>query len=153
MKQLNEQEILHIAASYSSQAERCIYDVRKKITSVGGSSKTAERIIAHLIKEKFINETRYCRSFVNDKFRFNRWGRIKIAYELRSKNIDDKLINEAISNINEDEYESALFALLKDKKKTVKGQTEQDIFAKLYRFAVSRGFESNLTVQQLKKLL
>jgi len=152
MKQLNEQEILHIAASYSSQAERCIYDVRKKITSVGGSSETTERIITHLIKEKFIDEMRYCRSFVNDKFRFNRWGRIKIAYELRSKNLDDKLINEAITNINEDEYESTLFALLKDKNRTVKGQTEQDIFAKLYRFALSRGFESDLTVRQLKKL-
>jgi len=151
MKQLNEQEILHLAASYCSMAERCIYDVRKKIASVGASPETAERIIAHLLKEKFIDEARYCRSFVNDKFRFNRWGRIKISYELRGKNIPDTLINKAIVNIDEDEYESTLFALLKDKKRTVKGQTEQDIFAKLYRFSVSRGFESDLTVRQLKK--
>ena len=151
MKQLNEQEILHLAASYCSMAERCIYDVRKKIASAGASPETAERIIAHLLKEKFIDEARYCRSFVNDKFRFNRWGRIKISYELRGKNIDDSLINEAIANIDEDEYESALFALLKDKKRTVKGKTEQDIFAKLYSFAVSKGFESDLTVRQLKK--
>ena len=153
MKQLSEREILHLAASYCSLAERCIYDVRKKIVSAGALPEMAEQIIAHLLKEKFIDEARYCRSFVSDKFRFNRWGRIKIDYELRGKNIDNLLINEALTDIDEEEYESILFALLKDKKRTVKGQTEWDIFSKLYRFALNRGFESSLTVRQLKKLL
>ena len=153
MKQLNEQEILHIAASYCSMVERCIYDVRKKIASVGASPETGERIIAHLLKEKFIDEARYCRGFVNDKFRFNRWGRIKIGYELRGKNVDDILISEAMSTIDEDEYESVVIALLKEKKRTVKGKDGHAVFSKLYRFAIGRGFESNLIVQQLRKLL
>jgi len=153
MKQLNEQEILRSAASYCSMAERCIYDVRKKIAAAGASPETEERIIAHLLKEKFIDEARYCRSFVRDKFRFNRWGRIKISYELQNKRISDSLINEAITDIDEEEYESVLLDLLQDKKRTVKGQSDRDIFAKLYRFAISKGFESDLTVQQLKKNL
>jgi len=152
MKQLTDQEILHLAASYSSLTERCIYDVRKKINSTGASSETTERIIAHLLKEKFIDETRYCRSFVNDKFRFNRWGRIKIIYELRGKKIPETIINEAVMAIDEEEYASVLFTLLKDKKRSFKGKTEQDIFAKLYRFALSRGFESDLTIMQLKTI-
>ena len=152
MKQLSEQEMLHIAASYSSLAERCIYDVRKKLNSVGAQSETADRIVAHLLKEKFIDEARYCRSFVNDKFRFNRWGRIKIGYELRGKQISEALIDKALMTIDDEEYESVLLALLKDKKRTVKGKTGQDIFSKLYRFAIGRGFESDLTVRQLKKM-
>ena len=153
MKQLSDQEILHLAASYCSLAERCIYDVRKKITSIGAQSETAERIIAHLLKEKFIDEARYCRSFVNDKFRFNHWGRIKIGHELRSKKIAETLVDKALEQIDDEEYASVLSTLLKDKKRTTKGRTEQDVFAKLYRFAVSRGFESDLTMRQLKKLL
>jgi len=152
MKQFNEQEILHVAASYCSLAERCINDVRKKIALAGASPEIEERIISYLLKEKFIDEARYCRSFVKDKFRFNRWGRIKIDFELRSKNIAGLLINEAVAIIDEDEYESVLFTLLKEKKRTVKGKNEQDIFPKLYRFAVSRGFESSLIIRQLKKL-
>ena len=152
MKPRNESEILHLAASYCSTAERCIQDVRMKIVSAGATPEMEGRIIDRLLKEKFIDETRYCRCFVNDKFRFNRWGRIKIGYELRQKNIDSANISETIGRIDEETYKSALFALLKDKKRTTKGQTEQDIFNKLYRFAISRGFESNLTVQQLKKL-
>ena len=152
MKQRNEPEILHFAASYCSMAERCIQDVRLKIVSAGATPEMEERIITRLLKEKFIDETRYCRSFVNDKFRFNHWGRIKIGYELRQKNIDSALISSAIDQIDEQAYESVLYALLKDKKRTVKGQTEQDLFNKLYRFATGKGFESNVTVRQLKKL-
>ena len=152
MKQRNEQEILHRVASYCSTAERCIEDVRLKIVSAGATPEMEERIIARLLQEKFIDETRFCRCFVNDKFRFNRWGRIKISYELRQKNITSELISEALSQIDEEDYKSVLHALLKEKKRTAKGQTEQDLFNKLYRFALSRGFESNLTVQQLKKL-
>ena len=152
MKQRNESEILHWAASYCSSAERCVQDVRLKIVSAGASPEMQERIIARLLKEKFIDETRFCRSFVKDKFRFNRWGRIKIGYELRQKEIASELIDEAICQIDEEEYLSVLHDLLVDKKRTTKGKTEQELFAKLYRFAVSRGFESNLTIQQLKKM-
>ena len=63
------------------------------------------------------------------------------------------LINEAFTQIDEDEYESVLFALLKEKKRTSKGRTQQDVFPKLYRFAVSKGFESDLTLRQLKKMI
>jgi len=152
MRQQTESEILHFAASYCSIAERCVFDVRKRILSAGASPEMTEQIIKQLKKEKFIDESRYCRSFVKDKFRFNRWGRIKISYELRGKNITSELISEAISQIDEDEYESVLYDLLKDKKRMAKGRTEQDIFRQLYRFAASRGFESHLTVQQLKRL-
>lgn len=152
MKHRTESEIVHLAASYCSAAERCIQDVRMKTTAAGATPEMEERIIARLLKEKLIDETRYGRCFVNDKFRFNRWGRIKIGYELRQKNIAPEIVSEALSLLDEEEYESVLYALLKDRKRTVKGRTEQDIFSKLYRFAISRGFEGNLTVRQLNKL-
>ena len=152
MRRQTEPEMLRLIASYCSKAERCIQDVRKKISTTSISSEVEERIIARLLKERYIDESRYCRSFVKDKFRFNRWGRIKIGYELRGKNISANDINEAISQIDEDEYNSVLYDLLKDKMRTTMGKTAQDNFNKLYRFALSRGFESNLTLQQLKKL-
>ena len=152
MKQRTESEILHLAAAYCSTAERCVQDVRQRITSLDATPEMAERIIAYLLKEKFIDESRYCRSFVNDKFKFSRWGRIKTGYELRQKGIDAAIISETISQINEEAYESVLYTLLKEKKRTTKGQTEQDVCTKLYRFAIQRGFESSLILQQLKIL-
>jgi regulatory protein len=161
-----ESEILAFLARYCSQAERCIDDVRKKIQSAGFTNDVAyrtvdmemrtndaeKRIIDRLIKEKFIDERRFCRSFVNDKLKFNHWGRIKISFELKKRNIKSEIYSDAIDSIEEDKYISILNDLLKSKKRSTKGRSTQDVFQKLYRFASSRGFESPLIIKMLKDL-
>lgn len=153
MKQASEAEILHRMAAYCSTAERCKKDVRKKIEQAGLSAEAAERIIAHLEKEKYIDEKRFAGSFVNDKLRFNKWGRVKIAYELGKKLIPTSIRNEALDRIDEDTYRSILFSLLKDKKKSTKAKDERELFAKLLRFAGGRGFESREATACLRQLL
>lgn len=152
MKQITEQEMLHRAAAYCSAAERCIQDVQKKINAAGLAPEASDRIIARLINEKFINEERFCKSYINDKLRFNKWGRIKIAYELQKKGIPSATRSEALANIDDEEYLGILHSLLKDKKKTVKGKDERDAFAKLLRFAAGRGFESREAISCLQQL-
>ena len=149
----SEAEMLNTLAKYCSQAERCLYDVRKKIKAEGLSEEAEKRITDYLISDRFIDEKRFCRSFVNDKFKFNHWGRIKICYELKSRNIPQHTYSEAIDTINEDEYIAILADMLKSKKRTVKGRSPQDIFQKLCRFAASRGFETPLIIDTLKSIL
>ena len=126
MEQITESEMLRRAAAYCSTAEHCIQDVQKKIKAAGLSQEEGERIIARLLQEKFIDEHRFARYFVNDKLRFNKWGRIKIAYELQKRNIPAPIRSE--------------------------GKDERDIYIKLLRFAAGRGFESRETSRCLKQL-
>lgn len=149
MRELTEAEMLHRAAAYCSASERCRQEVEKKILAAGFSPEVAERISERLIKEKFIDEARFCRSFVNDKLRFNRWGRIRIGYELRMKHIPPNLIQEALDEIDENLYLDILQTLLKEKRKTVKAKDSRDTFYKLLRFAAGRGFESELIMKCL----
>ncbi len=152
MEEMTEKEMLHRAAAYCSSAERCIQEVEKKIADAGLSPEASERIISHLVKEKFIDESRFSQSFVNDKLRFNKWGRVKIGYELRKKNIPSSCYSDALESINEEEYHSILLSLLKAKKKSTRGKDERDIFYKLLRFAAGRGFESNEAIRCLREL-
>lgn len=152
MGQITEAEMLHRAAAYCSTAERCIQDVEKKIKAAGLPREEGERIIARLIQEKFIDEQRFARYFVNDKLRFNKWGRIKIAYELQKKNIPAPVRQEALEGIDDTEYTSILLSLLKAKKKSTRGKDERDIYIKLLRFAAGRGFESREASRCLKQL-
>lgn len=149
----SESEMLGALAKYCSLAERCIYDVRKKIKAADLPEDAEKRIIDRLVQEKFIDEKRFVRSFVNDKFRFNHWGRIKISYELSRKNIKSEIYADAIDAIDEEEYISVLTDLLKSKKRTTKGRSPQDVFQKLCRFAASRGFETPLIINTVKGLL
>jgi regulatory protein len=147
-----ETEIISALARYCSQAERCSDDVRKKLNATELSEDAKNRMINQLIQEKFINEERFCRAFVNDKLKFNHWGRIKIVYELKRRHIKPETYDNAIGAIDENEYLSVLHQLLKSKKRSVKGRSEQELFRNLYRFAVSRGFESPLILKVLKDL-
>lgn len=152
MKQLSESEMLHRAAAYCSAAERCIQDVEKKIKAAGLTQEESERIIARLLKERFIDENRFAHYFVNDKLRFNKWGRIKIGYELQKKGIPSDIRTEALENIDEQEYQSILFSLLKSKKKSTHGKDQRDLYVKLLRFAAGRGFEGAIISQCLRQL-
>jgi len=151
MKQPTESEMLARAAAYCSTAERCRQDVEKKIIAAGLPSEIAERILERLVKEGFINEARYCRSFVNDKLRFNKWGRIRIGHELRMKNIPPALYYEALDTIDDELYAEILRGILKEKKKSIKARDKRDEFSKLFRFAAGRGFESELIMRSLRE--
>lgn len=155
----SESELLRALANYCSQTERCVSDVRKKIQaenldrSENLSREAEHRLIDTLLKEKFIDENRFARSFVHDKFQFNHWGRIKIGYELRIRGISPDIYHEALETvIDEDEYLAVLSELLLSKKRMVKGRTPQETYQKLCRFAVTRGFESSLIINILKKM-
>ncbi|MDR1201461.1 MAG: RecX family transcriptional regulator [Tannerellaceae bacterium] len=152
MKQQSESEMLYRMAAWCSLAERCTHDVQKKIANAGLSPDAQERIIARLLKEKFIDENRFASSFVNDKLRFNKWGRIKIAYELNKRKIAPDIRMEALERIDEQTYQTILLTLLKAKKKITKGTTDRDVFNKLLRFAAGRGFESKETISCLRLL-
>ncbi|MDR1557155.1 MAG: RecX family transcriptional regulator [Tannerellaceae bacterium] len=153
MKPTDETKMLHRMAAYCSTAERCILDVQQKIQAAGLTPEAGESIIAALKEDGFIDEKRYARCFVKDKLCFNKWGRIRITYELNKKNIPPEIGREVLDAIDETTYNSVLFSVLKEKKKTVHRKDEQEVFAQLLRFAAGRGFENEKIIPCLRRLL
>ncbi|MDR1371375.1 MAG: RecX family transcriptional regulator [Dysgonamonadaceae bacterium] len=133
-------EALHLLAAYCSRAERCISDVKKKLIQWEVSDTDQNDILKRLQEEKFLEETRFCRAFVNDKSKYNKWGVYKIRFELKKKHIPENIIREALGNIIPDENDERLLQLLQTKQKSVKGNDEFEIRQKLMRFAAGRGF-------------
>jgi regulatory protein len=140
MNQLSTEQALHRLAAYCSRAERCVSDIRRKMDAWEISAGEQDKIIRKLCQEKFLDESRYCRAFVNDKSKYSAWGIYKIKYELKKKQIPAYLIAEALENINSEENQEQLRLLLEQKRKTVKGKNEFEIRQKLMRFAAGRGF-------------
>lgn len=151
-RELSETEVLHRAAAYCSAGERCIQDVEKRILAAGLPEEACRRIIARLQQEGFVDERRFARCFVNDKLRFNKWGRIKIGYEMQKKGIAADIRAELLESISERDYEEMLYALLQSKKRSARGRDERDLQVKLFRFAAGRGFEGGVISRCLKRL-
>lgn len=146
---LSEEKALSKIAAYCSKAERSEFDVRRKLTGWQVEDTEINRILGRLKKENFLNEERYCRSFIKDKMRFNKWGRVKITFELKKKHIPESTINSCFEGFGNEEFESPLLNILTTKAKNIKAQNEYEKQAKLIRFALGRGY----SLEQIKKCL
>ena len=134
-------EILYKMAAKCSTSEQCMSDIEAKLSSYNLTEEERTRILRHLVEEKYIDDRRYAEAFVREKYRFNKWGRIKIAQGLRMKGIDSKTISTAMKAIDEAEYLDILRDLIKAKRKSTRGKNDYEINGKLVRFATGRGFE------------
>lgn len=141
---MTEDEARFRAESYCSQAERCCSDVTTKLERWQIDPHASARIMAHLVKEGYINEQRYADAYVHDKVRFDHWGRQKISQELWRKRIPSDIAQQALDNINEEEYQQALKAVIDQKRRSVKGRNDYEYSMKLMKSVASRGFEPQI---------
>lgn len=134
-------EILYKLAAKCSTSEQCLSDIEAKLSRYELTEEERTHILRHLVEEKYIDDRRYAKAFIRDKYRFNKWGRIKIAQGLRMKGIDNDIVSEAMEVIDEAEYLDILRELIKTKRKSTRGKSAYEVNGKLIRFAVGRGFE------------
>ena len=140
------------AAALCARREQAPGDIREKLVKWGLSPGEAGQVLARLIEQGYIDERRYARAFVNDRFRFNGWGRIKIAHQLRLKGISSDLIDEAMTVIDEEQYRERILELLRAKWRDVSNREPRAAWAAMMRFAASRGFEAGIAGECVKQV-
>lgn len=147
----SENEAKYKAEAYCSSMERCVAEVEAKLEQWGAAPEISEKVIKHLLDEKYIDQKRFCAAFVRDKYRFNQWGRIKIRQALWLKKIPEALIAQGMEEIDEWEYMEILSGLIEQKKRSVKARTEYERNGKLIRFAIGKGFEMEAVLRCVKQ--
>ena len=147
MKEMTEQEAFLRLTALCAQAEHCQQEMRDKMKRWTVDETVQNRIIARLVKERYIDDERYARAFVKDKIRYNKWGRRKVQQALWLKRIDADIQQKVLDEIDEKEYLDVLRPLLKQKRKTIKAQSDYELNQKLLRFALGRGFTFDIIRQ------
>ena len=130
-----------------AQAEHCEQEMRDKMKRWGIEPDAQDRVVARLVKERYVDNERYARAFVKDKIRYNKWGRRKVMQALWMKRIDDDIQRSVLDEIDDKEYIDVLVPLLKQKRKTIKAKSYYELNQKLVRFALSRGFDFSIIRQ------
>ena len=148
-KEMTEQEAYLQLAALCAQAEHCQQEMRDKMRRWELDETVQNRIIDRLIKERYIDDERYARAFVKDKIRYNKWGRRKVQQALWLKRIDADIQQQVLDEIDEKEYLDVLRPLLKQKRKSIKAESDYELNQKLLRFALSRGFGFDIIRQCL----
>ena len=146
-KEKTEQEAYLQLAAMCAQAEHCEQEMRDKMKRWGIEPDAQDRVVARLVKERYVDNERYARAFVKDKIRYNKWGRRKVMQALWMKRIDDDIQRSVLDEIDDKEYIDVLIPLLKQKRKTIKAKSDYELNQKLVRFALSRGFDFSIIRQ------
>ncbi len=152
-KEKTVQEIYNNLAKQCSRTEKCSYDIRQKISTAGLLNDEADVIIEQLKKEKFIDDERFAKSYVSDRFRFNKWGKVKMHHSLKLKGLPDDLIQKALNSLDETKYRLALLKTMKEKARTVKKKSKFEQMGMIIRFAQNRGFEPELIHRYLNEVV
>ena len=149
----SERQFVNKAEKYCSESEQCRSSVKDKLAGWGADRELATRIVDYLVDNEFIDEARYCRIFCESKLHLQKWGRVKMNYQLRMKQIERSLIDEALNNLDEAQYRETLLQLAQSKMLTIKDADPRKKQSKLVSYLASHGFtadEINDTIEKLQ---
>ena len=138
---------------YCAYQERCHKEVEEKLKSYGMYPQAIEHIIGHLLKENYLNEERFARSFARGKFRTKGWGKNRIIRELKLRNISRFNITASLKEIPDEDYEQALDTLANKRAQELKEKNPLKKKKKLADYLLYRGWESHLVYSKVNELI
>ena len=151
-KYLTKEQALQKLKHFCAYQERCHSEVKVKLYNLGVWKKDQDEIIAALIVENYLNEERFAMAYAGGKFRIKQWGRVKIKYELKQKQVSEYSIKKALKQIDEEEYLKVLNKLSKEKYASLKSEQYLVRKKKTMDYLFRRGFEAELINESIKKI-
>ena len=151
-KYLTKEQALQKLKHYCGYQERCHSEVKEKLYNLGVWKKEHDEIIATLIEDGYLNEERFAIAFAGGKFRIKQWGRVKIKYELKQKQVSDYSIKKALMQIAEEDYLKVLNKLGREKYDSLKNEQYLVRKKKTMDHLIRRGFEAELVNETIKPL-
>ena len=135
-----------------SKAEYCTADIRRKaLKDLEGDADAAEKVVASLVEDRYVDDARYASAFAREKATIQGWGPVKIRFQLRGKGITDAVIAEALQEIEPEKAGDKLDRLLTAKAHTLQGDPQFRL--KLLKFGLTRGYEYDETEAAVSKII
>ena len=128
-------------------------EVNKKLNKLGVYGDEIDKYLSHLIDKNFLNETRFSENYVRGKFNNNDWGKIKIIQELKSRKISTWNINNALSEICDEDYLKKIRGLSIKIIKENSGIQKEKIKEKILNELQYKGWEKELIFKEINTLI
>lgn len=123
----------------------------EKLLKWGMSSRDAGAVIEILKRRRFIDDERFARAYARDKMEYSHWGKRKIALMLYKKRVERGIIDEALDNLDQDRYAEILDSVIEAKRRQLPEPDTYEGRTKLFRHAVSKGFEPDLVARAIRQ--
>ena len=134
--------------NYCNYRDRSTKEIKIKLLDLNYSIEIIDSAISKAIELGIVDNFRFSKSFSRGKNQKNRWGKIKIAYELKNKGLNDKEITFGLESIEEKSYYKILMKSIEVYKRKSKNFEKN----KLIKHLINKGYEIALVISTIKKL-
>ncbi|MCI2229263.1 RecX family transcriptional regulator [Polaribacter sp. MSW13] len=152
-KSFTVDEIKRKLEQYCVYQDRCHKEVEQKMREYNLIPEAKELILLSLMKDNFLNEERFAKSFARGKFRIKSWGKQRIVRELKFRDISTYNIKTALKEIDEKEYISTIYRISENRNEVI---SEPNIYKrkkKLIDFLMRKGFENGLIFKTVNDII
>jgi regulatory protein len=101
-----------------------------------------DEIEEELKEQGFLDESRFAEAFCKGKLRNNRWGKRKLIFQLKALKIPEDIIENSISEIDNDEYKETIRALIARNRNKYGDPSHSTNKLKLMKFLYQKGFDT-----------
>lgn len=138
--------------NWCAYQERSHFELEKKLFEFELTDDEKLLIISSLTSNNFINEERFALAFTRGKFKIKNWGKLKIQMHLKQHKVSQKLINQALDTISDQEYITVINKLINLKLKSIKSLPLTIKKHKLINFLQSKGYEFDVVLNEINKI-
>ena len=135
--------------NYCVYQDRCHSEVEQKMRDFLLIPEAKDEILLYLLKENYLNEERFARSYIRGKFYIKSWGRNKIKNHLKFKGVSEKLIKSCFDEIDEEDYGKTILKIYTDYYSKQKGLKDYQKKSKTIKYLLTRGFEYELILETI----
>ena len=149
---MEEKKVLERLQRQCARREYCVSDIRRKaLKAMEGDAEAAARIVASLVRDRFVDDRRYAAAFAREKAALQGWGAVKIRFQLRGKGVSDEIITEALQEIDPEKAVSKLDKLAAERYRLLKDDPQCKL--KMLKALLSRGYEYDEVEAAVNKVM
>ncbi len=147
---MEEHTALIKSQHYCAYQERSKLEVLHKLQEWEVDNEHFDTIIHSLLANNYLDESRFAKSYALGKFRIKNWGKVKIKQGLSRKGLSEKLVNEGLAEINNEDYLHKLNQIVI--KKTEMTAIKNDLLKKhtIAKYVIGLGYEPELVWDRLE---
>jgi len=143
-----QKSALNKIINYCNYRDRSTKEIKTKLLDLNYSIEIIDSAISQAIELRIVDNLRFSKSFSRGKNQKNRWGKIKIAYELKNKGLNNKEITFGLESIEEKTYYKILMKSIEVYKRKSKNFEKN----KLIKHLINKGYETSLVFTTINKL-
>ncbi len=139
-------ELYEISIKYINVRLRSIKEIKAYLQKKEKDIDIVNRVCDKLIKNKFLNDEIFTKAFIKDKLNFTTMGDYKIRKELERLGIDNIIIEENISNIDNNLLEERIRKIIDKDIRINKKYSGVNLKNKIYNHLLSQGYSQSIII-------